>query len=316
MLPGLVAGHYTFDEAHIDLGPLCRFAGARFYHDEAVGLELTNQLIHCRTHPPVSYDILSLNIGSTPRTSDVPGATGNVVPVKPINQFIAHWQRMLDRVLAHDGDLRIGVVGAGAGGVEILLAVQYRLRQELLRTRPHRRPHRLPPVQRQRRDPAEPQSAHAPHLRTGAARSAACRWWPATRSSRSRRDASQRHTGTHYALDEILWVTAAGAAPWLAESGLQVDAQGFVAVNDTLQSVSHPAVFAAGDIASVLQHPRPKSGVFAVRQGKPLADNLRRALRRRPLRAVPAAAELPQPDHHRRQIRRRLARQLGAARPR
>jgi selenide,water dikinase len=131
MLPGLIAGHYTFDEAHIDLGPLCRFANARLYHDEAIALDLTAQSVHCRGRPPVQYDIVSLNIGSTPRTSDVPGATGNVVPVKPINQFIAHWQSLVERVLGRDNSVRIGVVGAGAGGVEILLAAQYRLRQEL-----------------------------------------------------------------------------------------------------------------------------------------------------------------------------------------
>ncbi len=282
MLPGLVAGHYTFDEAHIDLGPLCRFAGARFYHDEAVGLDLTNQLIHCQMHPPVSYDIISLDIGSTPRTSDVPGATGNVVPVKPINRFIAHWQRMLDRVLAHDGDLRIGVVGAGAGGVEILLSVQYRLRQLLLergRTDDHigyclfsasdgilpsHNPHTRRIFERVLRERRVQVVARTPVIEVAPGRIATAQ-------------------GTHYALDEILWVTAAGAAPWLAESGLQVDAQGFIAVNDTLQSASHQSVFAAGDTASVLQHPRPKSGVFAVRQGKPLADNLRRALRGRAL---------------------------------
>ncbi|MBV9251879.1 MAG: FAD-dependent oxidoreductase, partial [Acetobacteraceae bacterium] len=132
MLPGLAAGHYGFDEAHIDLGPLCRFAGARLYHDEVVGLDLVNQTIQCHSRPAVKYDVVSINIGSTPRTRDVPGAAGNVVPVKPINRFISHWDGMLARVLARTNNVNIGVVGAGAGGVEILLAAQYRLRQELL----------------------------------------------------------------------------------------------------------------------------------------------------------------------------------------
>jgi selenide,water dikinase len=61
MLPGLIAGHYSYDEAHIDLGPLCRFAGARLYHDEAIALDLIGQSIECRGRPPVRYDIVSFN---------------------------------------------------------------------------------------------------------------------------------------------------------------------------------------------------------------------------------------------------------------
>ena len=40
MLPGLIAGHYRLDDAHIDTAPLTRLAGARLYQDEVVGLDL------------------------------------------------------------------------------------------------------------------------------------------------------------------------------------------------------------------------------------------------------------------------------------
>src|SRR6202011_3843432 len=80
MLPGLVAGHYDFDEAHIDTGPLSRLAGARLYQDEAFELDLAGKRVICRNRPPVPYDLLSLNIGSTPNTQDVPGADEHAIP--------------------------------------------------------------------------------------------------------------------------------------------------------------------------------------------------------------------------------------------
>ncbi|EQD59625.1 pyridine nucleotide-disulfide oxidoreductase family protein, partial [mine drainage metagenome] len=88
MLPGLIAGHYAFDEAHIDLEPLCRFAGARLYHDEAIALDLAERKVVCKGRAPIRYDLLSINIGSTPAILEVPGAADSVVPVKPISQFI------------------------------------------------------------------------------------------------------------------------------------------------------------------------------------------------------------------------------------
>src|SRR6476646_6019910 len=84
MLPGLIAGHYGFDDTHIDTGPLSRFAGARLYQDTAIGLDLAAKRVICRDRPPVPYDVLSLDIGSTPNTQSVPGAANHTIPVKPI----------------------------------------------------------------------------------------------------------------------------------------------------------------------------------------------------------------------------------------
>ena len=305
MLPGHVAGHYTRDEIHVDLGPLTRFANARFYHDEIVGLDPATRTVICRNRPPVPYDVLSIDIGSAPRVHDVPGAEGAVVPVKPIGNFVARWNALVERVLATGGPVRIGVVGAGVGGVEMVLAMRYGLRTRLRETGGN--PDRLsfdlftggaevlprnPPRIRATFarvlaecgvrvhldawiDRVTPGALHAAGLTGGAefgvGDGAVCETgFPCV-----------LHTagGALHELDEVLWVTAAAAQPWLAASGLATDEGGFVAVHPTLESMSHPRVFAAGDCAAVLAHPREKAGVFAVRQGPALAANLRRALR-------------------------------------
>ncbi len=132
MLPGFVAGHYDYDEAHVDLRPLSQFAGARLFHDAAIKIDTHNKQVICANRPPVPYDILSINIGSRPQMQSVIGADEYSVPVKPINRFVDKWQELLRRVMSQSGPHRIGVIGAGAAGVEMILAIQYRL-QNMIR---------------------------------------------------------------------------------------------------------------------------------------------------------------------------------------
>ena len=84
MLPGFIAGHYTREQCYIDLRPLARFAGARLIHDEAIGLDLRQRRVSCRTQASIGYDLLSIDIGSTPHLSSTPGADQYATPVKPI----------------------------------------------------------------------------------------------------------------------------------------------------------------------------------------------------------------------------------------
>lgn len=281
MLPGLVAGHYQFHESHIDLGPLARFAGARLIHDEVVRLDLGAKRAFCRANPPMDYDVLSIDIGSTPDLSEVPGAAGNVIPVKPISNFMERWERLKARVLQAGGTVKIGVVGAGAGGVELTLAVQYALNRllEARRGGPGIEFHLFSATGIL---PTHNRRVQAKFRRVLAER--AVRVHEGTPVVEVGSGWLRCEDGSRLSLDEILWVTQAGAAPWLKESGLAVDPRGFVQVADTLESLSHRGVFASGDVAAVVNHPREKAGVFAVRQGPPLTANLRRALRGEPLR--------------------------------
>ena len=283
MLPGLIAGHYGFDEAHIDLGPLSKFAGARLYHDSATGIDLEKRKVICANRPDVPYDILSINTGSAPRVLDVSGAENEVVPVKPISNFVSRWKALKRRVLEADRKLRIGTVGAGAGGVEITLAIQYALKQVLLDANKSE----LEPEFHLFNSEAEILPTHNEKVRRYFDRVLKERNVHLYQASRVKSVESGKLTtesGLETHLDEILWVTDAAAPSWLGESGLDVDENGFVKVEDTLRTVSHSEVFAAGDVAAVVKHPRPKSGVFAVRQGRPLAGNLRNALLRRDLK--------------------------------
>lgn len=275
MLPGFVAGHYAEEDIHIDLVALCRFAGVRFILDRATGLDTRAQKIQTREHPDIAYDVLSIDIGITPVIDDIPGAKANVIPVKPVHQFVDRWTDFLSRISENEID-KIGVVGGGAGGLELCLAIHHRIEKERF---PRNAGQKIPEI----------------HLfsdgdilegHNGLVRAAFTRTLKEKRiklhndfkvvSIENRVMISS--AGAENKLDEIFWVTHAASQVWLGLSGLSVDSKGFIRVKETLQTLSHPNIFAAGDVASVVDHPRPKAGVFAVRQGPPLCQNLRRVL--------------------------------------
>lgn len=279
MLPGFIAGHYRFEECHIDLAPLAAFAGAALVHDEAVGIDREERRVLLRSGAAAPYDLLSLDIGSTPKAEDVPGAAEHAIPVKPVDRLAARWSALMEEVRAAPAPPAVLVVGGGPAGVEMILAMQHRFRS-LIGGAPERQP-RFVLVTR-----GEPLERHNRFVRATFRRVLAKRGVVVHADAEvARVEAGRLHTadGRVIPFDAALWAVQAGAAPWLRGTGLDLDSGGFVAVDATLRSTNDPFVFAAGDVAAVLPHPREKAGVIAVRQGPPLADNLRRALSGQPL---------------------------------
>ncbi len=282
MLPGYISGHYSFDEVHIDLGRLAAFAGARFIHGEVTGIDRANQRVLLKERPAVTYDLLSINTGSTPNVRQVEGAQAHAVPVKPIAQFNFRWLKLLERVRELRGRFTIAVVGGGAGGVELVLSMQYRLRSELQKL--GRNPDWLHFVLLTAGDSILP--THNPGVRARFARVLKERHVAVhTRAQVHQLSPGCLHTedGRTFDADETMWVTQASGPGWLKDTGLALDEHGFVQINDRLQTLDDPKIFAAGDVSSFTHRPLEKAGVFAVRMGPPLVKNLRLALRGEPL---------------------------------
>lgn len=284
MLPGRVAGFYADGDCHINLSGLAEFAQAQLYLDRVVGLDLAAKQILCANRPPVAFDVVSIDIGSTP-TLPMPLATvGAMVPAKPVPQFLHRWDQWVAQVKAEPGrSRRLAIVGGGAGGVELALNMQRQLHAILAAARQplstieihliHRGDQVLPRHNVWVRDRFR-QILHQRQIRVH---------WNEEVETVNQHQIRCR-SGLELVFDFGAWVTQASAPDWLAKAGLATDDKGFVLVNDGLQSCSHPAVFAAGDIATMGDHPCPKAGVFAVRQAKPLVNNLRRYLQGRSLR--------------------------------
>jgi len=306
MLPGHVAGFYSHEECHIDLRTLAQFAQAQLYIDQVIGLDLENNQIFCANRPPVAFDLLSIDIGSTPATISVPGAAEHAIAAKPVRQFLARWSELVESVAQiPQSPLHLGIVGGGAGGVELALAMQRCLHQALKAAQPpqnleihlfHREAELMPAYNswvRRRLQEILIRRGIQLHLQETVSEVQPQKVKRAgeaggTLSGAGGETASEAvfvkcESGLKVECDRLFWVTQASAPSWLKTSGLAVEPDGFVQVCDTLQSVSHPQVFAAGDIATMVNSPRPKAGVFAVRQGKPLFKNLRRTLLGKPL---------------------------------
>ena len=301
MLPGHIAGFYSFEQAHIDLYRLCEYAGVQLYRDSAIGLDLSRNQVLCANRPPVSFDLVSIDIGSTPNQLQVPGAQTYAIPAKPVSQFLDRWRETIEAFARHPTQpLKLAIVGGGAGGVELALTMQ----QGLFVCRQARGGMRnidssfvmytasFPEIHLFHRG-QELMSSHNPFVRkrlTDLIVRRDIQLHLNEQVTRVSAEGIECESGLKLECDKVFWVTQASAPDWLNAAGLATDRDGFILVKDSLQSISHPQVFAAGDIATMVNYTRPKAGVFAVRQGKPLYENIRQAVL-----GQPAKPYRPQP---------------------
>jgi selenide,water dikinase len=243
-------------------------------HRRVTGLDLERKVVVTDRGEAIEFDLLSIASGPAVDFDAIPGSRDFALPIRPLDNFIEGWTRIHAHALATTDPVRLTVIGAGAGGIEIALAMKYRLRA--------------------RRDQVRVQLVTGDgKLLPGHGNSARRLLQEALLRQGVRlvegmvkhleRDTALLEDGAALPSEATLLITGAAAEAWPGEAGLATDERGFVLVNGHLQSTSHPFVFAAGDAAAFVGAPRPKSGVYAVRAGPPLAANLLATLDGRPM---------------------------------
>ena len=265
MLPGVIRGDYEPRQARIDLAPLAAAAGARLILGEATAIQRLDRAVTVPGRPDIPFDILSINTGGEPA---VPADGG--IAVKPIGRFLT---RLAQIEAGLDDHARIAVAGGGPAGVELALALAHRYRGR----------YRIALVS----GSAEPLIEAPEKARRIAVAAMVDAGVEIVRGAMAGVFADGRlalSDGSFLDAAACLRATGVEAPGFLADSGLACDAKGCVQVDATLRSLSDPAIFAAGDCAAVQGFLRPKAGVWAVRAGAHLAENLRRAARHRPLK--------------------------------
>jgi pyridine nucleotide-disulfide oxidoreductase family protein len=262
MLPGWIAGHYQLRDCQINLRQLCERAGIELIIDAVVDIDADLQVVTQSNGLQQHYDLLSIDIGAETNIDTLASATAQLLPVRPLENFIQNWIG-IESELKQGKLLRVAVVGAGAAGVELVLAMQY--------------------VKEKNQLPLELHFVGSNNgILSGFSQSVISRVKKEIERNRLKLYKAKAaavdgklslSNGLIIPIDFIVAATGSRAPSFLNESKLALNKRGFIAVNEAQQSTSHPNVFAVGDIGSrSTEH--AKSGVHAVRAGPVLAQNL------------------------------------------
>lgn len=278
MLPEYISGFYSYEESHINLVKLAEIAGIELIIDEVVNIDADEKIVCCQSGLKIGFDVLSLDIGSTPQKSQIEGANLYGIPIKPIPLFLEKWQKITDLAQNNPDDKMIlTIIGGGAGGVELALNIHQKLMRVLSSEKLtinliHRGKRIL--------------SNHSLSMSEKLTKILEQNQINIYLNQEVKSIDSQKITlfsGKNIDSDYNFLVTQASAPMWLKNSSIETDTEGFIIVKNTLQSVNYPDIFASGDIANIKDYPCAKAGVFAVKQGFYLYQNLCNYLTEKPL---------------------------------
>lgn len=270
MVPGYITRDYQKKDVTIDLVRLCANLGVRLVVADAEGMNTENNLIQCKNRPDIRYDVVSLGIGSLPIIPESLRIAGNSIPMRPLGQLIQQLDLIEEQLRINPKAYNLVLVGGGASGCELSLAIGKRFANypSLQITLIHNQSRLMNGF---------PEKVAKQFLKLMIDRG--IKVYLESQISGGNENFLDMGQGNRLAYDAVIWATNAGASNIISKSGLTTNPDGFLLVKDTLQSVSEPSVFGTGDCISLQNHPGlSKNGVYAVRQGLILFENIRNFL--------------------------------------
>jgi pyridine nucleotide-disulfide oxidoreductase family protein len=263
MLPGWMAGHYSLSECQIDLRPLAEQAGVELVIDQVVGMDANRRCVALSDRSVLDYDLLSLDVGGETNLSWLEAVGDKLLSIRPIDMFVQRWTEALSEVESHN-DFNLVVVGGGAAGVEIAFAAKYAFDQhscnasvDLVVSDNGLLPGHARGVSKRVRKLLLERgiTLHQAH-------------------AVGEEDGVLLGNGQHLHADLVIAATGSSPSCWLKASQLALDEHGYISVEATHRSLSHPEVFAAGDVCARTDTIMARSGVHAVFAGPVVAHNL------------------------------------------
>ncbi|MEO6975358.1 MAG: FAD-dependent oxidoreductase [Gallionella sp.] len=263
MLPGWMAGHYSLPDCQIDLRPLAEAAGVELIIDHVAGMDANRRCVALSDGTPLDYGLLSLDVGGEADLSWLEALGDRLLPIKPLDQFVQRWPKIVTEA-TKTSNYHLIVVGGGAAGVEIVLAAQY----------------------------AFSKSAPGSAVTLVASENGILSGHASAVIRRVRKLLEQRGitlheslavgvedgvllgNGQHLKADTVIAATGSTPPYWLKTSKLGLDEHGYISVDATHRSLTHPKVFSAGDVCARAETIMTRSGVHAVLAGPVLAHNL------------------------------------------
>jgi len=266
MLPGFVAGHYDVDDLYINLKALTDAAGGEYIQERAVSIDADNNTVSVASGEKYSYDVLSVDVGIHSSINSIPGFGDHAVGAKPLTTYAQKWDEMCTGVASVEKKAcNIAVIGGGVAGVELTLAMRYRL-QELGIDNSY-----ITIIDRG--SALDKVGVRTKNFLLKKLQSANIHLKENVNVATIKSDAIVLQSGEEVTSDFTLGATGPQPYTWIQETGLPCT-HGYINVGSTLQTEDYHNIFAVGDCAHFLPQPLVKAGVYAVREAPILHQNI------------------------------------------
>ena len=275
MGPGMFSRIYKPEQVRFDVQSMVESRGGKFVKGKVISLDPANRTLALEGGEEIPYDLVSLNIGSYVPMDRIPGAEGEGIPVKPIENLELARESILKKF--RNGIPKVLLIGAGPAGVELAgniwrLARSHNAQAEI--TLASSRDGILPNLDEKvgrvaQRSLSQRGIKILSNFRVGS----------------MGKGLARSQSGLDVPYDVAILTIGITPQRIFADSGVETSKDGALLVNDYLQSTSHPDIFGGGDCIAVRGKRLDRVGVYAVREAPILLRNLLAMLKGEDLKA-------------------------------